>query len=118
MGEIDEFLLSTVDGAEPSFAESLQEQLAVLRMQVVQAEDRADAAEHLQKVAEDLAAQLQHALDSRIVIEQAKGILAERHGVGVDVAFDLLRTTARSRQRKLHDLAQAVVDGRETLDPA
>ena len=118
MGEIDEFLLSTVDGAEPSLVESIHEQLAVLRLRVEQAERRADAAEHLQEVAEGLAAQLQHALDSRIVIEQAKGVLAERHGVSVNVAFDLLRASARSRQRKLHDLAQAVVDGRERLDPA
>jgi AmiR/NasT family two-component response regulator len=58
--------------------------------------------------------QLQQALESRIVIEQAKGILAERFGVGVDEAFDLLRRGARSHQRRLRDLAAEVVASRET----
>ncbi len=55
------------------------------------------------------AAQLEHALESRIVIEQAKGILAERWRVSVDEAFDVLRGRARSHRMKLHDLAAAVV---------
>jgi AmiR/NasT family two-component response regulator len=54
-------------------------------------------------------AQLEYALGSRIVIEQAKGILAERWGVTVDEAFDRLRKAARSNQLKLHDLAAEVV---------
>jgi ANTAR domain len=53
--------------------------------------------------------QLQIALDSRIVVEQAKGILAERDGIGVDEAFERLRIEARSRRMKLHDLAAGVV---------
>ena len=59
-------------------------------------------------------AQLERALASRIVIEQAKGILAERFGLSVDDAFDLLRRAARSRRMRLHDLAAAVVASRET----
>jgi hypothetical protein len=55
--------------------------------------------------------QLEAALLSRIVIEQAKGILAERHGVGVDEAFELLRGSARSGQRKIHELAEEIVNG-------
>ena len=59
-------------------------------------------------------AQLERALSSRIVIEQAKGVLAGRHGIGVEEAFDVLRGTARKRQLKLHELAQQVVESDET----
>ena len=55
--------------------------------------------------------QLQQALDSRIVIEQAKGILAERHGTDVDAAFGVLRRRARDSGTKLHDVCRAVIDG-------
>lgn len=59
--------------------------------------------------------QLQTALDSRIVLEQAKGILAERDQVDTDEAFRRMRLEARSRRMKLHDLATGVV---ATLAPA
>jgi len=58
-----------------------------------------------------LSEQLQTALDSRIIIEQAKGVLAERAGVGVTPAFKRMRAFARSNNRKLADVAQEVVDG-------
>lgn len=58
-----------------------------------------------------LASQLQHALDSRIVIEQAKGVLSERRNVAVNEAFEVLRGYARSNHLKLHDVAGAVVRG-------
>jgi len=58
-----------------------------------------------------LAGQLQTALDSRVVIEQAKGVLAERGGVTVSEAFETLRRHARNNGLKLHDVAQAVVRG-------
>ena len=60
------------------------------------------------------ASQLQYALDSRIVIEQAKGILAERHGLEMDRAFNVLRSAARSNRIRIHELAQRVVESRET----
>jgi GAF domain-containing protein len=61
--------------------------------------------------AEQLAEQLQHALNSRIVIEQAKGVLAKTHDIDVSVAFELLRRYARNHNRNLHQIAGEVVDG-------
>jgi AmiR/NasT family two-component response regulator len=61
--------------------------------------------------------QLEQALHSRIVIEQAKGVLAERYAVDVDVAFDMLRRAARSNRLRLHDLAAETVASRETPAP-
>ncbi len=58
-----------------------------------------------------LTEQLQTALNSRVVIEQAKGILAERLQVTLDQAFVLLRQGARSHNRRLSDLAYAIVTG-------
>ena len=58
--------------------------------------------------------QLQQALDSRVVIEQAKGVLAERYRIGIDEAFALLRRSARNHRLRLHALAAAVVASRET----
>ncbi len=62
-----------------------------------------------------LSEQLQTALNSRIMIEQAKGVLAERLQVGMDRAFELLRSHSRSHNRRLSELAQAVVDGSEHI---
>ena len=59
--------------------------------------------------------QLQTALNSRVIIEQAKGKLAERLGLDMDQAFNVLRNHARARNQRLSDLAQAFVDGSETL---
>jgi len=52
---------------------------------------------------------LQVALDSRVIIEQAKGMLAGRHGVDVDQAFDAMRAHARAHNRELHELAHEIV---------
>ncbi|NUR61385.1 MAG: GAF and ANTAR domain-containing protein [Catenulispora sp.] len=64
--------------------------------------------------AELLAAQLQGALTSRIVIEQAKGVLAERRAIDVDEAFELLRGYARRRNLRLSDVAREVAEGSAT----
>jgi GAF domain-containing protein len=58
---------------------------------------------------EALTEQLQGALNSRIVIEQAKGALAQAHGVNVDEAFGRMRAYARSHNRRLTDVAHLIV---------
>jgi hypothetical protein len=60
--------------------------------------------------AETLAEQLQAALNSRVVIEQAKGKLAERTGLDMDRAFTLLREHARTTNQRLTDVARHVID--------
>ena len=61
--------------------------------------------------AERRSEQLQRALDSRIVIEQAKGMLAERRGLRPGEAFTLLRTHARSNNLKLREVCRLLLDG-------
>jgi AmiR/NasT family two-component response regulator len=55
------------------------------------------------------AEQLQTALDSRIVIEQAKGLVAGERGITLDEAFEVLRGHARSRNASLRSVSEAVV---------
>jgi ANTAR domain len=55
-------------------------------------------------------AQLEHALTARVRVEQAIGVLAERHRIRPRQAFDLLRNAARSRGEKVTDIAGTVVD--------
>ncbi|MFI5608390.1 ANTAR domain-containing protein [Amycolatopsis sp. NPDC051903] len=64
---------------------------------------------------EVLVEQLQTALSSRVVIEQAKGFIAERLGLAMDEAFALLRHFARSHSRKLSLVAADVVNRAETV---
>lgn len=52
---------------------------------------------------------LQHALSSRVVIEQAKGVIAQKHGVDMLTAFNVLREYARRNNRGLSDVAEHVV---------
>jgi len=58
---------------------------------------------------------LEGAFGRRAVTERAKGILMERHSVAEDAAFDLLREQSRATNRKLIDIASAVVDGHALL---
>jgi antitoxin component of RelBE/YafQ-DinJ toxin-antitoxin module len=76
----------------------------------------ADLNQQLQ-VAVERNQQLEHALESRIVIEQAKGVLHERLGLTIDDAFTLLRYAARTARRPIHELAADVVATRKTPPP-
>jgi GAF domain-containing protein len=60
----------------------------------------------------ELAEQLQAALNSRVTIEQAKGVLSEYGRVDMSVAFAALRAYARSHNRRLSEVAEALAQGR------
>ena len=59
--------------------------------------------------------QLEGALDRRALIERAKGVLMERHGIDDRAAFELLRSHARARSRTVVDTARSVLDGHALL---
>jgi AmiR/NasT family two-component response regulator len=59
--------------------------------------------------------QLEGALDRRALIERAKGVLMERHGVDDRAAFELIRSHARARNRTVVDVARSVLDGHALL---
>ncbi|KIF66535.1 transcriptional regulator [Streptomyces sp. AcH 505] len=88
---------------DASLAQALADVATIALLQ-----QRALDQQHIEK------AQLQRALTSRIIIEQAKGILAERWQTDVDAAFAALRSYARSHQLRLSDCARRVID--QTLD--
>jgi GAF domain-containing protein len=67
----------------------------------------ASAARQQQRTAE----QLQQALNTRIIIEQAKGVLAVKREITVDEAFLTLRRYAREHGARIHDVCRAVVTG-------
>ena len=58
----------------------------------------------------ELAVQLQGALDSRRIIEQAKGVLMGRHGIPARTAFEQLRAQARAERRKIAAICAEVVE--------
>jgi hypothetical protein len=67
----------------------------------------------------NLVNQLQNALTSRVVLEQAKGVLAERLKIDFSTAFAELRSIARSSQRPIHDVAEEIVrDSSRSTSPS
>lgn len=66
--------------------------------------------------AETLTEQLQFALNSRVAIEQAKGAVARALGIGVEEAFEILRTHARNNRMRLTEVAHSVVTDREMME--
>ncbi|MEX2279325.1 MAG: GAF and ANTAR domain-containing protein [Acidimicrobiia bacterium] len=107
IGAMNLFSVEHRDIAEPAahLAQSLADvaSIAILHDQMVRQSDLR-------------AGQLQHALDSRVAIEQAKGMLAERSHVDMDQAFSMLRTHARSSQLHLTEVALQLVEGTLALD--
>jgi GAF domain-containing protein len=67
--------------------------------------------------ARDMADSLQRALESRAVIDQAKGVLIERHKLTADQAFQLLAQASMNANRKLRDVADHLVHTGELLGP-
>src|SRR4051812_21802593 len=65
---------------------------------------------------QELTEQLDEALRSRIVLEQAKGVLAEQGGVEIDAAFESMRRFARGRNLKLAAVARQIVDRALSFD--
>jgi len=59
--------------------------------------------------------QLESALERRALIERAKGIVMERHGLDERAAFDLIRDHARAQNRRVVDVARTVIDGHALL---
>lgn len=86
----------TAYGAEDDFRAALRRVLSVTRSSFEQR------------------AQLEKALESRIAIEQAKGVLSERLRLELDEAFLVLRNAARSSRRRVHDIALEVLGQKET----
>jgi hypothetical protein len=89
-------------------------QIAVPPGTPVEAERAIERLLELTSVLARRASQLQEALDSRVVIEQAKGVLAERYRIEVEDAFRILRRTARSNRMRIHELAAHVVSSPDT----
>jgi GAF domain-containing protein len=63
------------------------------------------------RVGETLSHQLQGALESRVAIEQAKGIVSEHSDISVDEAFEQIRRFARAGHHRLSDVARQIIDG-------
>jgi hypothetical protein len=64
-----------------------------------------------------LAEQLQQALDHRVLVEQAKGVLMAQHDIDAVIAFERLRAAARSTRRRVAEVAQQVLDGKPLRAP-
>lgn len=74
--------------------------------------------ERLAKERGIVADQLQRALDSRVLIEQAKGVLSEFASINVDEAFNTMRAYARSHNMRLHDVADGIVGRTISIVPS
>lgn len=94
-------------GLDPDTARIAQALTDVATIGLLQHRTLADQAELIE--------QLRAAVTSRVITEQAKGILAERFGLDPEQAFRVLRKYARDRNYRLTDLARAVISGTDDL---
>jgi len=94
-----------LNGADARAAQALADVATISILQQRTMQDAAVTAE-----------QLQHALDAKVPVEQAKGYVARALSVDVDAAREILRRYARASQRKLSAVAVDVADGEVTLD--
>ena len=110
-GDVD-FIARAAERGISAFIESTSPEAVQGAIEVALRRYR-DAAQLSQKVD-----QLETALERRSVIERAKGIVMERHSVDENAAFELLREHARSSNRRVLDVARAVIDGHGLLPKA
>ena len=112
-------LRQQVIGALNVFGDTPDQDFAGTDVTIMQA--LADAAtigllqERAIRAGETLTEQLQGALNSRVIIEQAKGAVAQARGISVDDAFTVIRGYARKYNRRLTEVAHAVVTDPDTL---
>jgi response regulator NasT len=110
-GDVD-FIARAAERGISAFIESTSPEAVQGAIEVALRRYR-DAAQLSEKVD-----QLETALERRSVIERAKGIVMERHSVDETAAFELLRDHARSSNRRVLDVARAVIDGHGLLPKA
>jgi AmiR/NasT family two-component response regulator len=85
---------------------------AVTAAELAQLTSYADARERKVNELETTVSQLKHALASRVVIDRAIGMLAERFDLSVPEAFELLRSAARDSRREVRALAEEMTESR------
>jgi AmiR/NasT family two-component response regulator len=125
IGEIAEYgagpVIALLDSEDPAFiARAAEEGIAAYARPIndVTVQNAIEVALHRHAETEALSEkveQLESALARRALIERAKGILMERHGIDERAAFELLRGHARATSRKVVDLAGSVTEGHALL---
>lgn len=106
---IDDLHLGTLDLYDTRAHDWTDEEADVARLLAALAASYIGNSSRLDR-ARETSEQLQRALDGRVIIEQAKGVLAGERGITVDQAFQILRAHARNRNAPLRDVANAVVN--------
>jgi two-component system C4-dicarboxylate transport sensor histidine kinase DctB len=105
-GRVSTSLIRATDGTPRWLVAQIEDITRRREAEQALAEAQTELLEHERRTAK----QLQEALDTRLIVEQAKGMLAGTYDVGVDAAFELLRKYARNHRAKIRDVADAVVN--------